>query len=72
LADSGFVDGQNVTIELRWAEGDYDRLPGLAAELAVLIGVGGDVLLLPPRKQRHFINDNGIEVFLGLGREALD
>jgi hypothetical protein len=48
LADSGFVDGQNVTIEFRWADGNYDRLPGLAAELvnrkvAVLIGVGGDV-----------------------------
>ena|SRR5215510_1820259 len=33
LARAGFVDGRNVRIEERWARGDYDALPGLAAEL---------------------------------------
>jgi putative tryptophan/tyrosine transport system substrate-binding protein len=48
LAETGFVEGQNVTIEFHWARGQYDRLPALAADLvsrpvAVLVGVGGDV-----------------------------
>ena len=33
LNEMGFVDGQNVTVEYRWAEGQYDRLPAMATEL---------------------------------------
>jgi putative tryptophan/tyrosine transport system substrate-binding protein len=51
LNDTGFVEGQNVAIEYRWARGEYDRLPALAAELVqrrvrVILAGGGEVRAL--------------------------
>jgi putative ABC transport system substrate-binding protein len=60
LAESGFVDGQNVTVEYRAADDRYDRLPALAAEfvkmnVGVIVAAGGPVTALAARKATETI-----------------
>jgi putative ABC transport system substrate-binding protein len=42
LRDLGYLEGKNLTIEFRYADGNYERLPGIAAEL---VGLGLDVIV---------------------------
>src|SRR5213078_65790 len=56
LHETGYVEGQNLAIEFHWAEGQYDRLPQLAADLvrrqvAILVATGVPILRWRPRRQ---------------------
>ena len=55
LGEFGYVEGQNVAIEYRWAEAHFDRLPGLAADLVdrkvdVIVTEGGDPSVLAAKQ----------------------
>ena len=55
LRASGFVEGQNATIDVRWADGHYDRVPSLLSELVaarpdVIAAVGGNLVGIDAKK----------------------
>ena len=71
LSEAGFVDGQNVLIEFRWANGQYDQLPALAAQLvsrpvAVLLGVGGDPSAIAAKRAT-----STIPIVFGIGSDPV-
>jgi putative tryptophan/tyrosine transport system substrate-binding protein len=71
LGETGFVEGQNITIEYRWARGDYDLLPALVMDLVgrgvvLLVALGGDTSPLAAKKAAV-----AIPVVFGMGGDPV-
>jgi putative tryptophan/tyrosine transport system substrate-binding protein len=70
LRELGYVEGQNIAIESRWAEGKYDRLPALAAEL-VRLKVNVILTMAPPPTQAAKDATRTIPIVMGAVADAI-
>jgi putative tryptophan/tyrosine transport system substrate-binding protein len=74
LKETGFVEGQNVKVEYRWADGHYDRLPALASELVSMrvsvITTMGDAAYAAKAAQSGR-NNNVIPIVFALGDDPV-
>jgi len=72
LKEGGFAEGQNVAIDFRWARGQYDRLPAMAADLVnrrvnVIVAVGGDPSPLAAKRAT-----STIPIVFGMGSDPVN
>jgi len=72
LRDAGFVEGQTISIEYRWANGDYARLPALASDLvnrrvAVLVALGGEPSAFAAKR-----GTSTIPIVFGIGSDPVE
>ena len=71
LRETGFVEGESIAIEYRWARGRYEQLPAMAADLvsrriAVLVGIGGDPSALAAKQAT-----STIPIVFGMGGDPI-
>lgn len=71
LNEAGFVAGQNVAVEYRWAEGHYDRLPAMAADL---VGLKADLIVAfgPPSAKAAKSATSTIPIVFEVGNDAVE
>lgn len=71
LAEAGYMEGKNFTVEYRWAEGHYDRLPNLASDL---VGLGVDLIAAfgPPPARAAKVATSTIPIVFEVGNDAVE